>query len=105
VLYLGPVRRVTARGSRSLRRLLTLGSGTHILPGIERGAQAGIESASGAWVTQQIGCAKAVRNMSTQLHSRMCRPAGGLPSRHSHSLATREGDTHDGLRLRHGDDV
>jgi hypothetical protein len=32
------------------------------------GAQAGIEPATGAWVTQQIGSAKAVRNMSTHLH-------------------------------------
>lgn len=40
-------------------------------PGIERGAQAGIEPATGAWVTQQIGSAKARRNMSTQLHPRM----------------------------------
>ena len=34
-----------------------MGSGTHILPGIERGAQAGIEPATGAWVTQRIGSA------------------------------------------------
>ena len=38
---------------------------------IERGAQAGIEPATGAWVTQQIGSAKAVRNMSTPVHHLM----------------------------------
>jgi hypothetical protein len=68
VLYLGPVRRVTAQGSRPFLRPLTMGSVTHNLPGIERGAQAGIEPATGAWVTQQIGSAKAVRNMSTPVH-------------------------------------
>ena len=36
---------------------------------IERGAQTGIEPATGAWVTQHIGFAKAVRNMSTPVHS------------------------------------
>ena len=46
-----------------------MGSGTQILPGIERGAQAGIEPATGAWSTQQIGSAKAVRNISTPVHS------------------------------------
>ena len=40
-------------------------------PGIERGAQAGIEPATGGRVTQQIGSAKALRNMSTQCASRM----------------------------------
>jgi len=57
VLYPGPGRRGTVRGARPLLRLLTMGSGTHILPGSERGAQAGIEPATGAWVTQQIGSA------------------------------------------------
>jgi hypothetical protein len=37
-------------------------------PGINRGAQAGIEPATGARVTQHIGSAKAVRNMSTPRH-------------------------------------
>ena len=60
--------------------------------GTERGAQAGIEPATGARVTQQIGSAEAVRNMSTHLHSWMCRPAGGLPGRQNQSLATGEGD-------------
>jgi hypothetical protein len=34
-----------------------MGSRSRILPGIERGAQAGIEPATGAWVTQRIGSA------------------------------------------------
>jgi len=59
---------------------------------IERGAQAGIEPAKAAWMTQQIGSAGAGQIMSTHLHSWMCRPAGGLPSRHNQSLATGEGD-------------
>ncbi len=37
----------------------------------ERGAEAGIEPATGAYVTQQIGFAKAVRIMYTHLHHRM----------------------------------
>ncbi len=48
-------------------------------PGIERGAQAGIEPAAGAWMTQQIGSAKALRNMSTQLHPLM--PTSPPPAR------------------------
>ena len=69
MLYPGPVRRGTVRGRTSAPAAPHDGSGTHILPGIERGAQAGIEPATGAWVTQQIGSAKAVRNMSTPVHS------------------------------------
>jgi hypothetical protein len=64
-----------------------------ILPsGIERGAHAGIEPATGAWMTRQIGSAGAGQIMSTQLHSRMCRPSGRLPGRQNLSLATGEGD-------------
>ena len=70
------------------------GHGAVILPwGIERGAHAGIEPATGAWMTRQIGSAGAGQIMSTQLHhSRMCRPAGGLPNRQNLSLAMGEGD-------------
>ena len=38
------------------------------LPGIERGAQAGIEPAKAALMTQQIDSAEAGQIMSTQLH-------------------------------------
>jgi hypothetical protein len=55
---------------------------------IERGAQAGIEPAKAAWMTQHIGSAGAGQIMSTQLHSRMCRPAGGLHQ----SLESEPGD-------------
>ena len=48
---------------------LTTDPGAHAAPGIERGAQAGIEPATGARVTQHIGSAKAVRNRSTPVHS------------------------------------
>jgi len=68
VLYPGPVRRGTVRERTSSRVATQDGSGTHIDPGIERGAQAGIEPATGTWVTQHIGSAKAVRNMSTPVH-------------------------------------
>jgi len=38
------------------------------VPGNERGAQAGIEPAMGAWITHQIGSARAVQKSSTHLH-------------------------------------
>jgi hypothetical protein len=38
------------------------------LPGNESGAQAGIEPATGAWVTHQIGSARPVQKLSTHLH-------------------------------------
>jgi hypothetical protein len=68
VLYLGPVRRGTVRGRTSFRVATHDGSQGHIVSWIARGAQAGIEPAPGAWAPQRIGSAKAVRNMSTQLH-------------------------------------
>jgi hypothetical protein len=50
------------------------GSGRSHRPGIERGAQAGIEPATGASVTEHIGSARAVRIMSTHLHSECATP-------------------------------
>ena len=38
------------------------------MPENERGAQAGIEPAMGAWMTHQIGSARAVQKLSTHLH-------------------------------------
>ena len=38
--------------------------------GIERGSQAGIEPATAAWFTQQVGSPGAGQIMSTQLHSK-----------------------------------
>jgi hypothetical protein len=92
VLYHGVVQRVTVRGRTSSRVATHHDPRSHVAPGIERCAQAGIEPATGAWVTQQIGLARAGQIMSTQLHSGMCRPTGGLPSLHSQSLAAGEGD-------------
>ena len=78
--------RVRSLGADAVRRAVIP------LPGFERGAQAGIEPATAALVTQQIGSAGAGQIMSTQLHSRMCRPSGRLPGRQNLSLATGEGD-------------
>ena len=68
VLYPRPARRGTARGRTSSRMATHDGSRSHIAPGIERGAQAGIEPATAAWMTQQVGSSGAGQIMSTQLH-------------------------------------
>jgi len=56
--------RVRSLGADAVRRAVIP------LPGFERGAQAGIEPATAALVTQQIGSAGAGQIMSTQLHSK-----------------------------------
>ena len=57
-------------GFRSKALGAQTGHGAVIPPsGIERGAQAGIEPATAARVTQQIGSAGAGQVTSTQLHS------------------------------------
>ena len=56
--------RVRSLGADAVRRAVIP------LPGFKRGAQAGIEPAMAAWVTQQIGSAVAGQIMSTQLHSK-----------------------------------
>ena len=69
MLYLGPVRRAAYGGTRPAVWPLMMVPGVRTGPRIERGAQAGIEPAVAAWVTQHIGSAKAVRNRSTPVHS------------------------------------
>ena len=54
--------RVRSLGADAVRRAVILPSG------IDRGAQAGIEPATGAWMTRQLGSAGAGQIMSTQLH-------------------------------------
>jgi hypothetical protein len=61
---------INRKGARPPVRLLTMVPGAHVVPGIERAAPAGIEPATGAWVTTQICSAQAVRIMSTHLHSK-----------------------------------
>ena len=64
-----PVRRGTVWGRTSSSAATHDGSTEPRCSGIDRGAQADIEPATGARVTQHIGSAKAVRNRSTPVHS------------------------------------